>query len=434
MYIIITLAISVILFYVRSSMDRISKSVLILYLLVWFLALALSLSGVYGLHQPRVSTIMLLLGHIFTFIIGFNIVKVRYISCSIQSLHLVWDENVDEIISSKIFKLILGGAFVYVGIMFVHFYQSVMLANALVDVRNDFYSGELLGEGFSFMNTYFLISFQGFILAIFGYLSFYKRNWIWFISGLYIIMYSLLSAGRNEIVNILLILVFFTICGGKLTSSNKTKNYIIFTVLIVLTYLAMGVITGNRSNMRSSDFGLREGLEETNSHIVSYLGGPVVAFDYALNSNMLEECGGYQYGTMTFASIDEMLFMVQVVLKKISGTGVLPERAINKIGTYLHENYIDVGTEWRWNALYTSCLYYYLDFGILGVLLTPFVFGIMVRLSIRWLYQYRSFVFLILLSVIFYILINTFQRFFLYRMSQILFLIGLYYFGRKNLR
>ena len=169
MYIIITLAISVILFYVRSSMDRISKSVLILYLLVWFLALALSLSGVYGLHQPRVSTIMLLLGHIFTFIIGFNIVKVRYISCSIQSLHLVWDENVDEIISSKIFKLILGGAFVYVGIMFVHFYQSVMLANALVDVRNDFYSGELLGEGFSFMNTYFLISFQGFILAIFGY-------------------------------------------------------------------------------------------------------------------------------------------------------------------------------------------------------------------------------------------------------------------------
>ena len=60
MYIIITLAISVILFYVRSSMDRISKSVLILYLLVWFLALALSLSGVYGLHQPRVSTIMLL--------------------------------------------------------------------------------------------------------------------------------------------------------------------------------------------------------------------------------------------------------------------------------------------------------------------------------------------------------------------------------------
>lgn len=196
----------------------------------------------------------------------------------------------------------------------------------------------------------------------------------------------------------------------------------------------MGVITGNRSNMRSSDFGLREGLEETNSHIVSYLGGPVVAFDYALNSNMLEECGGYQYGTMTFASIDEMLFMVQVILKKISGTGVLPARAINKIGTYLHENYIDVGTEWRWNALYTSCLYYYLDFGILGVLLIPFVFGIMVRLSIRWLYQYRSFVFLILLSVIFYILINTFQRFFLYRMSQILFLVGLYYFGRKKIK
>lgn len=43
----------------------------------------------------------------------------------------------------------------------------------------------------------------------------------------------------------------------------------------------------------------------------------MVAFDYALNSNMLEECGGYQYGTMTFASIDEMLFMVQVVLKKL---------------------------------------------------------------------------------------------------------------------
>lgn len=79
MYIIITLAICVILFYAQSSMDRISKRVLILYLFVWFLALALSLSGVYGLHQPRASTIMLLLGHIFTFVIGFNIVKVRYL-------------------------------------------------------------------------------------------------------------------------------------------------------------------------------------------------------------------------------------------------------------------------------------------------------------------------------------------------------------------
>lgn len=74
------------------------------------------------------------------------------------------------------------------------------------------------------MNTYFLISFQGFILAIFGYLSFYKRNWIWFISGLYIIMYSLLSAGRNEIVNILLILVFFTICGENLLLQTKQKT------------------------------------------------------------------------------------------------------------------------------------------------------------------------------------------------------------------
>ena len=134
---------------------------------------------------------------------------------------------------------------------------------------------------------------------------------------------------------------------------------------------------------------------------------------------------------MTFAAIDEIVFMGETVLRKVVETPPRA-RAISEIGIYLHDNYIDIGTPWRWNALYTSCLYYYLDFGIFGVLFLPFIFGILVRLSIKWVYQYRSFLMIVILSIVFYTLVNTFQRFFLYRMSQLLLLYVLYHYGKKK--
>lgn len=415
---------------IRSNMDRLSKTILVSYLSVWSIALIISMSGVCGLHQPRETTVTLLFAHVFAFFLGFKLVKIKN-KCEIQILHSSFDEQLNSLTSSKIFKVVLIVAFIYVSSMFATFYQEVAIANALVDVRNDFYSGELLGAGFSFLNTYFLIPFQGFMLAIFGYMSFYKRNWIWCVSSIYIIMYSLLSAGRNEFVNILLILVFFALCVGKLSTTKQFKNYVIFALMIVATYLTMGLLTGNRSGIAQGNATLSEGLTETNTHVIAYLGGPVVAFDHALNSNLLNKCGGYQYGAMTFAAIDEIIFMGETVLRKVDGTPPRA-RAISEIGTYLHDNYIDIGTPWRWNALYTSCLYYYLDFGMLGVLFLPFLFGILVRLSIKWVYQYKSFFMIVILSIVFYTLVNTFQRFFLYRMSQLLLLYILYRYAKKK--
>ena len=418
----------------HSNMDRLSKTILISYLAFWFTALIISMSGMGGLYQPKEATVVLLLTHILTFFLGFKLVRIKNV-CKIQNLHSFFDEQLDTLTSSKIFKVALIAAFIYVSSKFAKFYQEVAIGNALSDVRNDFFSGELLGADFSFLNIYFLIPFQGFILAIFGYMSFYKRNWIWCVSGVYIVMYSLLSAGRNEIVNILLILVFFALYVGKLSTANKTQNYVVFGLMILASYLTMGFLTGNRSNISQGNTTLSEELNETNTHVIAYLGGPVVAFDYALNSNLLNECGGYQYGAMTFAAIDEITFMGETVLRKVAGGTPPRVRAISEIGTYLHDNYIDVGTPWRWNALYTSCLYYYLDFGIFGVLFLPFLFGILVRLSIKWAYQYRSFLMIVILSIVFYALVNTFQRFFLYRMSQWLLLCVLYHYGkRKNIQ
>ena len=167
---------------VCSNMDRLSKTILVSYLSVWFIALIISMSGACGLHQPKESTVALLLAHVLTFFIGFKLVKIKN-KCDIQILHSSLDEQLDALTSSKVFKVVLIAAFIYVSSMFAIFYQEVAVANALVDVRNDFYSGELLGSGFSFLNVYFLIPFQGFVLAIFGYMSFYKRNWIWGVSG-----------------------------------------------------------------------------------------------------------------------------------------------------------------------------------------------------------------------------------------------------------
>lgn len=426
---VIAISVLSLLLCIRSSMDRLSKRVLSFYLFFWFAALCLSISGFQGLHTPHISTIFILLGHLLTFVLGFSVVKVERYSHDIRKEMPLFDIQINTVVSSKKFIIVLIISLVYVSSMFAIFFKEVMVADALVDVRKDFYSGEMLGSGFSFINTYFLIPFHGFLLSVFGYLTFYKRNVVWVLSGVHIIMYSLLSAGRNEFVNIILIIVFFAICIGRYASSNQRKNYIVFAFLIIFIYSIMGFLTGNRSGLSRGN-SLSDGMEETNTHIIAYLGGPVVAFDYALNSNIINECGGYQYGAMTFASIDEVEFMGEAILRKVAG-GIPRERAISKIGSYLRDNYIDVGTPWRWNALYTSCIYYYLDFGILGVLLLPFIFGAIVRYLIRCTYRYKSVFFIILIAFVFYILVNTFQRFFLYRMSQLLLLFVLYHYGKK---
>lgn len=412
-------------------MDRLSKSILLIYLGIWFVGLIISKSSIYDLNVCGDGTIFLLLAHLLTFVMGFCIVKPCKSKIDIRKDIPLFNIQIDKIVNSKFYTALLIIVFTYISTIFIKFYKVLIASMALNEIREEYYSGELLGGGFSFINNYFLIPINAFLLAVFGYMSFYRRNFRWLFTGLTVVMYSALSGGRNEFAYIVITLVFFAICVGLLSLSNSKKNYAIFAGSLIVIYSTMVIITGNRSGSRDIINDFNKGVEETNMHIITYIGGPIVAFDYALNNNIENQIGGYQNGALTFASVDDLIFTAETPLRKLYG-GVPRKLAINEIGQYFHDNYINIGTSWHWNALYTSCLYYYLDYGIIGVLLLPFIFGMIIRFIIKQLYKKPSVFFLIILSTIFYFLINSFQRFFFYRMSLLIFLIILYYLGKHQ--
>lgn len=59
----------------------------------------------------------------------------------------------------------------------------------------------------------------------------------------------------------------------------------------------------------------------------------------------------------------------------------------------------------NWNALFSWNFYFYLDFGIVGMIVLPFLFGFLIRKSIYWFYRYQNVSSMMLLSILFLSLI-----------------------------
>src|SRR5699024_6116960 len=76
----------------------------------------------------------------------------------------------------------------------------------------------------------------------------------------------------------------------------------------------------------------------------------------------------YQFGRVTFSGLDEIFI---VILRKFDDTIV---NIKYYTGPYTSE-FINIGDGVTYNAFYTSIFNFYLDGGLLGVILMSFVFG-----------------------------------------------------------
>ena len=149
---------------------------------------------------------------------------------------------------------------------------------------------------------------------------------------------------------------------------------------------------------------------------------PVSGLDYALDHNYLKRVGGYNWGGMTLTSIQRF---VNPFFRKL-GMGF--EVSASKL-TFKQEEYIDIGYTRNQNALYTSVLWYFLDFGWLGVFLFPFLFGIGVRKVIKLLYKYQTVVLAILLGFFFQLMLFSVFDYYITGEADLLFVLLLWLTG-----
>ena len=351
--------------------DSISSLFAWVFLLYWGVSLVISSFNPYNLYEVSNYAIFLLLLNVISFITGFLVVKEK-VSAEISKI------DIQNIVSSKLFKIVL---LIGISLVFSLFFakQRIMqyydYETALF--RADFF--EILFEGNALLlygYYMFLFPLYYFLISVVCYCLFFYRKW-WIIIGslLYLLPFMSLNEGRMHYMGFALILLFdFFLYRSNRSKVFRTPRKVkYFSVLgFVALYLFMAHATANRLDKDS----LLDGVSELNKSFIIYSISPFRAFDYAINNNYVELAGGYQYGLASICGFD---YVISTLLKKI-GIEYTSSRTITN--SYLQNNSVVVGPDQEINYAFTNAIYHYYDFGALGIVIMPFIFGCICRSTI----------------------------------------------------
>ena len=89
---------------------------------------------------------------------------------------------------------------------------SLIAVMNMSDIRDDYYDSNIYGSLFSIINGPILATFNLFLIPVFSWMCFKKRNWFTLIQGLYLFGYSSLGGGRFGFVRIGVGLLFVGFC------------------------------------------------------------------------------------------------------------------------------------------------------------------------------------------------------------------------------
>jgi len=401
----------------KRQFDTLSKRMLLAFVILWGVVLSLSTLGLFDLYTPSSFALFLLVLNVVMFSLGFCVVKTSHYSQPFSADSIC--PLMEKIYRSKLFLPILIISTI-VSVTFFRVVQSTFNQyGSLADLRVDYYENTLFGKSFLLINNVLLEPMETLCLPVFAYMFFFKRDWRLFLLTVFLFTHASLSGGRFGYLRIIAAVVFMGFC---LISDKKTwKKRVTSTMLAAVGFfLVVGIVTAMRSGSTKMD------SDSTVEALYEYGVAPVTAFDHSLKNNYVHQIGGYKYGGLTGSSILSLSYSI-----------------FNKIGVYIHqpivdlielkqETYFYVSPNRAWNALYTSVLYFYLDGGILGVILIPFILGMIMRWLINRLYRYRTWPFIVIVSYFFHVMIRSITDFNFATAFPLITIIVLYYLGVRS--
>lgn len=163
--------------------------------------------------------------------------------------------------------------------------------------------------------------------------------------------------------------------GQRLLQMLKSSYKVFFMLFVV--YLGAAYMTSLNSDEGLSKQKLRESGDENAKNLVIYNVGAYRAFDYALRNNYFLQCGGYHYGRATVGGCVEY-YVTNIASRLGLGMKTVREQTMLK----LQDDSIYIGKDIPFNFLYTSFMYFYFDFGFIGILLFSYLFGRFTKYSI----------------------------------------------------
>lgn len=379
--------------------DKLSKRIIHTFLTIWFIALTLSTFNPYGLYPVSAKTYLILILNVFSFTLGFTILRIDKKDYFKKNGEFC-KENIVRFINNKtVITFIILAILLSIKTM-IEYFSVLSYLNFNRDDTLEVFKENLSSTENILINLILPPLFYS-LNAILAYLIVYNRKYdkILIVST-YIIIYSSIGGGRVTflIIGIALLLISFMVNKIKITLQSIS----LILLIITITYLSMSYMTALRYGYYEfSMYTLNIGMKMLNEHFVTYLTIPFRLLDYALYENYLEKLGGYHYGIVSLDGINRYL---KIILERFS---VDIPAIYEKTTDFFQDNWVLVGNGRPANYAYTNIIYHYLDFGILGVIIFPFCFSILLRWTIKMFYKQGSVSSFCLLFYLFFVFVHT---------------------------
>lgn len=396
--------------------NTILRNMVLVFLLFWCSTLTLSTFNPFNLFNVSYSTYFLLL----LFVISFTVGVLSYKSIAIQKVNNTPNFGflIDKIITNKLFVLFI----ILLDAVLLYLYvkeQSILAMYSVAEMRVNI--DELLYEGNSFLGltrNMIIIPITPIITFLGTYLLMYNRKHIF---PLALVMFfvgvsALLGGSRGGILRIAIYCIFMIICKEVFANGGK-KNKSMFPIIVkfIPILIAVLIVMSNMTAQREYDMhgfswkGVVLGAESLSKHFITYCTGPFRALDYSFQNEYLERVGGYKFGGCTLGFIDGMISLV------LNTIGINYRPAYRELATLLQENWILIGGGESFNFAYTALIFPYMDFGLFGIILIPFIFGRIVAIISNRFVKTKNPMLLIVLGYLFTVMIDTIFTWRLYR-------------------
>ena len=342
------------------------------------ITLCISLFNPYNLYKVSTSTYLLICFGFVSFWLGY-ICNNRYYRRIIKNTSYQFETLMS---SNKLRIAVIISYAIMIYLSVIQFFI-ILAQGALLSLKVDFF--EMVFDNNSILYFFYqCLAFPVFYLSsiVFSYVyinrGFSKKLIIYLI---YVIMFCYVGGKRGYFQTFFEIYIITYIL-SKLELGYNVRQMITssYKAIIILLMVIVGAayMTSLSSGEDLSQDKLLESSDKNAKNLIIYNIGAYRAFDIALKSDYVGKSGGFHYGLATLGGCVEYY-----ASNSLTRLGVPVETVRASTMTFLQNEEIRIGQDTDFNFLYTSFMYFYYDFGIIGIMLFSFLFGYFVRLCIN---------------------------------------------------
>lgn len=378
--------------------DRLSRLFGGLIFSYWFLALFISQFNPLGLYAVSGMTNVLIILGTICFILGYSAIPSEQFKKNTQygSDYVYGHLDVDYILKNRYIWIIFLICLYLIIDTARRQWAVILLQGGLGNLKLDVFDLVFSNNHILYL-VYQVIMFPIFHICC-AVLSFLILNYrgksdikYILIIALYILAFCFVGGKRAYFLTFFFYFIFILgLSSSYVVRVSKQKGFMKKAILpislfFVLTFSGMTIMTslGGGTDIdkdRASEVG-----SNLLKQFVTYSIGSIRAFDIALDKDYLNEAGGYLYGR---ASLGGALDYYSCSLLNRLGINAVSARA--KTMSKLQDTEIIIGKDTSFNYAYTSFMYFYYDFGFIGILFFSFLYGYFVRYLILKLSKYRT--------------------------------------------